>query len=297
MNIIQDDKITTSLEDTGYIQSADGTKLFFRQWLPSETKTPRIVAIIFHGIGYHSEPYRVIGNYLSSKGIIVYGFDTRGHGYSGGERGKMESAGKIRDDIHQIVTFVRQKNSQHKLFLIGESMGGVFVASYAKDHNNEIAGIILIAPSFKVHVSQYLKFKSIALLPVILFFRDQEVLSLVDNRLDESSRDKNWVKDRRADTLALSRVSGNYLSIIQQLNSGWKSDIPGQISVPVLIFHGGEDKIVDKSGSVLFVRALKSTDKELIILPEAPHSILWDDSTPDILAKMHSWILQHNGER
>lgn len=296
MNTIQDNKISTSIGDTGYIESSDGTKLFFRRWLPPKTEKSQFAAIVFHGIGYHSEPYRVIGNYLSNRGIIVYGFDARGHGHSGRERGKMESPEKIHNDINQIVTFVRQTNPQHKLFLIGESMGGGFVASYAKDHNSGIAGIILIAPSFKVHVCQYLKLKSITLFPVLLLLPDQEVLSLIDKKLDESSRDKNWVINRRADTLALSHVSGKYLSIIQQLTSGWKSDIPRQISVPVLILHGAKDKTVDISGSSLFLKALNSKDKELIIIPEAPHTILWDDNTPHVLEKMYSWIRQHDSE-
>src|SRR5881409_611710 len=86
-----------------------------------------------------------------------------------------------------------------------ESMGGALALDYMKD-SSAIAGLILLAPALNVNSAQVFRLGNLPLLPYLLFARRHPAISLVGKRLEESSRDAQWIAERRADPLAYKKV-------------------------------------------------------------------------------------------
>jgi alpha-beta hydrolase superfamily lysophospholipase len=275
----------------GTLTSADSTCLFYRYW-PAQAWNGRAV-IVLHGIGYHSGPYKVIADALNPRGIAVYGLDARGHGLSCGPRGYTGSATEVAQDVAAIVDFVKLQQPHTKVFLMGDSMGCNYALNYAKENSAQLAGLILLAPAFYVDSSQLLNLESALLLPYFLFGHRKPVIDLVGKRLDESSRDPQWIAARRADPLAYKKANFGYLLDIQRLIFGWRRKIAPRVRIPILMMKGGQDRVVSQKDCEVFQKLSASTDKRFEIYADVPHTTLWDPQTPETLGLAGSWILEH----
>jgi acylglycerol lipase len=275
----------------GTLTSTDGTCLFYRSW-PAEDFNGHVV-IVLHGIGYHSGPYKVIADALNPRGISVYGLDARGHGLSCGSRGYTGSAVEVAQDVATMVGFVQREQPGAKVFLLGDSMGGNYALHYAKDCAARIAGLILLAPAFWLDPSQLFDLESALLMPYFLLGHRKPVIDLVGKRLDESSRDPQWIAARRADPLAYKKANFGYLLDIQRLVFGWRRTIAPRVQVPILMIKGGKDHVVSHGDCETFQKLSASTDKRFEVFPDLRHTTLWDPQTPEILERAGSWILKH----
>jgi alpha-beta hydrolase superfamily lysophospholipase len=274
----------------GVITSTDGTCLFYRYWPTAEAWNGHVV-LLLHGIGYHSGPYKVVADALNPRGIDVYGLDARGHGLSCGRRGYLGSPPQVAADVAAMVQFVKRQRPGARIFLVNDSMGCNYALDYAKDHSDQLAGLILLAPAFDVDKRQLFQLNSLLLLPYLFFAHRKPVINLVGHRLQESSRDPQFIAARRTDPLAYKKVSFGYLLDIKRLMGNWKREVAPRIQTPLLMVQGGKDNVVNHKDCVTFERLASSTDKELKIYPEVYHTTLWDPQTPQILKQVGDWIL------
>lgn len=102
-------------------------------------------------------------------------------------------------------------------------------------------------------------------------------------RLEESSRDLQFIAERRADRLAYKKVSFGYLWDIKHLVRNWKSEIAPNLRVPTLIIQGGKDVIVSHKDCEILAR-IKATsgtkDRQYKVFPKTRHTTLWDRIRP-----------------
>jgi len=275
----------------GFVTSADQTRLFYRFWPALEPWNGRTV-IVFHGIGYHSGPYKVIADALNPVGTDVYALDARGHGLSQGRRGFLGTPAQVVEDIASIVQLATQHRASTRIFLLGDSMGADFVLAYAKDNGSGLSGMVLMALALNLDMSQFLSLESLSLMPYFALGRRQPVIDLVGQRLEESSRHEEFIASRRIDPLAYKNVSFGYLMDVQRLVFGWRWRIAPRVHAPTLLVKGGQDRVVSHSECVAFDRLCASKDKNFKIYPDVPHTTLWDPQTPEILDLVGNWILQ-----
>jgi alpha-beta hydrolase superfamily lysophospholipase len=290
-------RLSESVADKhGVLTSSDNTCLFFRFWPAVKNASPERVVVVLHGIGYHSGPYKVIADALNPQGIHVYALDARAHGLSCGRRGYIGTPAQAADDVSTIVRFVKSERPTAKIYLLGESMGGVFALNYVRQNSNQLSGLILLAPALGVNRHQLLEIGNLGLLPDFLFAHRTPAISLIGKRLEESSRDPRFIAERRADPLAYKKVSFGYLSDIQHLVRNWKSAIAPNLNVPTLIVQGGKDVIVSHKDCEILAR-IKGTsgtkDRQYKVFPKTRHTTLWDPDTSEILKFVAQWILEH----
>lgn len=276
----------------GFITSVDQTQLFYRYW-PARAAWNGRVVLVLHGIGYHSAPYKVIADTLNPHGTDVYGLDGRGHGLSQGRRGFVGTSIEVGADVECMIRFVRQQRPAARIFLLGDSMGASLALNYAKRNGRELAGLILLALALNLDMSQYLSLESLSLMPYFALAHREPVISLVGRRLEESTRDSEFVARRRVDPLAYKNVSFGYLLDVQRLVFGWRWKIAPRVHAPTLVIKGGKDRVVSHRECVAFDRFSASADKTFKIYPDVPHTTLWDPETPDILDEVGKWILEH----
>jgi acylglycerol lipase len=276
----------------GFVTSVDQTRLFYRHWPASASWNGRVV-VVLHGIGYHSAPYKVIADALNPQGTEVYGLDARGHGLSQGRRGYVGTSVEVGADVECMIRFVQQQRPEAKIFLLGDSMGADLALNYAKRNSRELAGLILLALALNLDLSQFLSLESLSLMPYFALAHREPVISLVGKRLEESSRDPEFIARRRVDPLAYKNVSFGYLLDVQRIVFGWRWKIAPRVHAPTLLIKGGKDRVVSHKECVAFDKLSASTDKCFQIYPDVPHTTLWDPETPGILELVGKWILQH----
>jgi len=250
------------------------------------------VVVVLHGIGYHSAPYKIIADALNPQGTEVYGLDARGHGLSQGRRGFVGTSVEVGADVECMIGFVQQQRPTAKIFLLGDSMGGDLAINYARRNSRELAGLVLMALALNLDLSQFLSLESLSLMPYFVLGHRKPVINLVGRRLEESSRDPEFIARRRLDPLAYKNVSFGYLLDVQRIVFGWRWKIAPRVHVPTLLIKGGRDRVVSHRECVAFDRLSASTDKSFKVYPEVPHTTLWDPETPGILDVVGKWILE-----
>lgn len=274
-----------------FLNKKDGTSLCYRRWQSNGSE--KSIVLVLHGIGNHSRPYEVVADTLNKHGMTVYACDTRGHGLSSGPKGDVPRGAELCSDIRSIIELIRTEHPGKKLFLAGDSMGGAFALAFAAqpDAATYLDGLVLFAPALRLQLRQFLKLRNVALLPYLFLWQTTPAVSLVDDRLEESSRDQQFISYRREDPLAYKVVSISYLMGIAALANRWKSHIAPLITVPTLVCHGRKDPLIDPEGSRLLYRLLGSKDKSLCFYDDVPHTLLWDPETPHLLEDTAKWIL------
>jgi len=142
---------------------SDGFDLFYRRWKAIGEVERSVICI--HGIGCHSEFFRVMGQDLAADGAEVCALDLRGFGNSKEEtlpRGDTSDFKRHLEDVKEVVDFVRKSHPGKKVYMFGHSLGGCYALWYAADHPDSLDGIILAAPAVvlgpKISRRDYIRF-------------------------------------------------------------------------------------------------------------------------------------------
>jgi len=126
--------------------SRDGLQIACTRW---HSHGPvRGVVQIAHGMGEHIGRYLGTIEALVAGGLIVYGFDPRGHRRTAPSPSRLGDFGAggfdlLVDDMVVLSLIARQEHPDAPLFLLGHRMGSFAAQQYALDHSREIDGLIL----------------------------------------------------------------------------------------------------------------------------------------------------------
>jgi len=277
----------------GLTASSDGTCLFYRYWFPSDQPEPDYIVLLLHGIGLHSGRYEGTAEELNKSGIGVYAVDARGHGLSCGKRGLIPTIAKENRDLSAMFATIRQQHPNAKLFLMAESMGGVFALNYARTNPTDLSGMILMSPVFKLARAQYWHWGALRFFVDYAFRPNAPVVDLSPRTKNESGKTfAKPVVTSPDDSLSFTRVSINYLMGIHKALVHWQIKAP-QIHVATLVMEGERDPIA-KPGSVQHLFDLIATsDKKFSLCPDVMHSLLGNSHSPEILHGVSAWIEGH----
>lgn len=282
--------------DSSYYFISQGDEIFYRKWGELTNSESQKVLLVIHGIGYHSYPFKKIMNYTGNCDILVYAMDLRGHGFSGKTRGTLESNEKVLTDIDNMVSIIKNENPNAPIYLLGTSMGGLYVLGYALSNLNhtDLSGLILSAPVIKIHKSQIFQFSNLKFLWFIIFNQSKTGIHIDDKKLEKSSINQEWIDSRKNDTLALHYVSADYFMEIRKMQKmvKRKSEL-SLISTPVFIQHGKKDKIADIKGSYYVEKKLTNSKAELIVYPNSYHTLFWDNDSNLIISDVVKWCMKN----
>jgi acylglycerol lipase len=231
--------------------SQDGLKLYSREWIPDNSKKKlKGVICIIHGLGEHSGRYSHMAEFFTDKGYIVEALDIRGHGKSDGKRGYSPHYDFIMNDISGFLEEVKNRHAKDKIFLFGHSLGGNFVLNFALRKKPKISAVIasgsLLKPAFKPSAVKVLLGK--------MMYNIMPGLSM-NNGLDINmvSHDPEVVRKYLNDPLVHDRITPRFA--MDFLNAGlWALENAGSISLPLLIMHGGGDRITSAEASSEFAK-------------------------------------------
>ncbi|MFM5983303.1 MAG: lysophospholipase [Sphaerospermopsis kisseleviana] len=279
----------TIYHSVGTFKGVGGIDLYYQNWNPGG-KIRGILALV-HGLGGHSGLYKNIIENLLPQQYAVYGLDLRGHGQSPGQRGYINTWSEFRNDVRTFLKMMQQQQPQIPIFLFGHSMGGMIVLEYALRHPEEISalqGVIAVAPSIgEVGVSP------VRVLLGKMLSRLWPRFSL-NTGLDTTagSRDPKivatYIQDPLRHTRATARFSTEFFTTLAWIHAHaeeWKA--------PLLILHGGADRVVFPEGSEIFYQRVTYPDKLRIEYSGAYHNLHCDLNYREFLSDLSNWMEQH----
>jgi pimeloyl-ACP methyl ester carboxylesterase len=126
--------MTTMLQPASKTATVNGLLLHYLEW--GESDAPPVVCV--HGYTSSAEAFNALARHLRNRCHIV-ALDVRGHGESAWSP---EGAYRYEDQARDLAGFA-DRLQLAKFVLIGTSMGGVISMTFAAEHSERLAGLVL----------------------------------------------------------------------------------------------------------------------------------------------------------
>ncbi|MBN2160792.1 MAG: lysophospholipase [Spirochaetes bacterium] len=270
---------------TGTFIGKGGTEIFFQSW---SVENPKGILVISHGVGEHSGRYFNIIKQLKGSRTSIYALDHRGHGKSGGKRGHVDSFMDYVYDLKLFIDLIKEENSNMPLVLLGHSMGGVIACKYAMTYSEDINALVLSSAGFIASVEVAGWKKSFGK----VFSRYAPAFTMATG-LDAKllSHDADVVDAYENDRLVHGKVSARWY--IEFVASGQECLVRApELRMPLFVFHGKDDKIVDYRGSEAVFKSSSSTQKELHLFDGLYHETMNEKQNAKVLKTVAQWIIR-----
>ena len=269
-------------ETTKNLTAKDGIELFIRENIPPQYKA---MICIVHGFGEHSGRYAHVADFFNKNGYAVLAMDNRGHGKSGGKRGHTPSLESYLDDIDMFLNYAKTKNESVPLFLYGHSMGGNLILNYVIQRQPKILrGLIATSPWIRLAFEP----KPI-LITMGKLMRSIFPTFTQDSGLDVNgiSRDKAVVGAYINDPLVHSKITAS-AGMGMTDSAAFLNTYKGQMSIPTLIVHGTNDKLISQAASEEFANRVTNIDyKKWVGLYHETHN---EPEKMDVLQDILQWV-------
>jgi alpha-beta hydrolase superfamily lysophospholipase len=270
--------------------AADGENIAIHDWPLPEIWPDQAIqgtVIIVHGLGEHAFRYAHVAQFLNEQSFHVRAYDQYGHGESGGSRGSIPSEMRLVDDLADVVDDTRRSmKPAQRLILLGHSMGGLVVASFARQQMRPVDGIVLSSPALDPGLNTMQKMM-LATLP--RFMPNLRV----DNglKVDKLSRDPAVVQAYKNDPFVHKKISARLAKFIADEGAQVIAAAPKWLT-PTLLMYAGQDALVSPAGSRAFAAAAPKHHVRSHCFEPMYHEIFNDPDRAQVFEKMQSWLKQ-----
>ena len=252
-------------------KTPDGASLREYHWSPvggSAAGSP--VVVIVHGYGEHFRRYDELASFFLKRGYAVSGFDWRGHGRSGGQRGFIRSFELYVDDLLRFLEALDARYRGRPLALLGHSTGGLMSLRALQRGAPQVAALILTNPLLRLAEPQRVVPDWLA-----------RALSFVVPRLPipsgidaaELTHDPAWVARTRLDPLC-HRVATPRWSWSTTLAGRRAMAEAASVQVPTLVVGSGEDRLAEPRAVRELFERLGGEDTEWVFREHDYHEVL-----------------------
>ena len=254
-------------EAQGHFKMTDGFDLFYRHWRAVGESKKSVVCI--HGLGGHSEDFRVVGQDLAEDEIEVYALDLRGFANSKEEalpKGDTSDFKRHLQDVDEVVDFIRKRHPKNKVYMFGYSLGALYTLWYSANHPDTIDGIILAAPAWVGFMPRRFRIK----IPFMCLFAPKSFYDSYKN-WSHDFKESEEGKIIRQDPLYTTKRSWRWLGGVKRTLSDKALQNASQTEKPTLIILGEKDDVSIRNGANQLFESLATKDKTIQTFPDADH--------------------------
>ncbi len=272
------------------LSTDDGLPLFLHDWPHA---SPRGTVLIVHGLGEHGGRYGHVAAQLNAGGWRVLAHDQRGHGRSGGDRGRIASDDALLRDLALVIDAARAAQPG-PLLLLGHSMGGLIAARFVAEGLQpqpaawwrDVQGLVLSSPALAIAMNPIQKLMLATLGPLAPHLA-------VGNGLNPAwvSRDPAVVAAYVADQLVHDRITPRLTrfivdggEVVRRLAPRWR--------VPTLLMWAGSDRCVAPSGSADFAAAAPKAVVQSQLFEPLFHEIFNEPEQAQVFERLQAWLQQ-----
>lgn len=260
------------------------TQLFCQSWIPDSN--PKANIVIAHGLAEHCDRYQHVAEDFCAAGYAVFALDHVGHGRSEGERCFIKRFSDFVVPLRTFVLSIKKESPTLPIFLLGHSMGGLIVGNYLLDYQSDVNGALFSAPAVMAHRQPPLLQKIRMILTAVLSPK-KGVLQLDARGV---SRNPEVVKLYQNDPLVYNGALPAGLLLQMTLAMSRLQKQAKNISVPVLIMQGEQDKLVNPKGATALFESVSSQDKHIELYPACYHEIVNEPEYPSAKTLMLNWL-------
>lgn len=265
------------------IKTIPRTDVLYRKWGEPNSKA---VLLAVHGLGAHSERWDFLAQHFLKKSIATYALELKGFGETKGVQGHISSFKTYYSDILQVVNVIKKENPGEKIFIIGESMGGLISFLLGASGLQFFSGLICISPAFK----SVLKFSLLDRLNIYIALLHNTKKSFnvpFDSKM--CTRDTAYQKKMDSDKREL-RIATAWLLLHIVFQQFHAKRLARKINLPVLFLLPGQDALVSTKESRKVFKKLKISDKQIIEYPELRHALSIELDREKVFEDIWTWL-------
>ncbi|XP_017232785.2 caffeoylshikimate esterase [Daucus carota subsp. sativus] len=273
-------------------------KIFTQSWRPEVDESTRLRGFVGMIHGYTAESswlFELSAVAIAKSGFLVSALDLQGHGFSEGYPGHIPNIQHVVEDCIQFFDSVRAENPGIPAFLYGESLGGAIAILLSLRQKKEWSGLILHGAMCGVSKSIKPIWPIEMLLPVaaciapkwkIVITRPPESMSYKEAWKQKLAA-KSPNRGRLASGKPLAATALEFLRVCEYIEKNCH-----EIEVPLMVVHGGEDRVCEAKSAQQFYEMVSSKDKSLEIVKGMWHMLIGEsnETVELVFGNIISWI-------
>jgi len=266
------------------MKSDEATGIIYRQW---QASSPRAVLLLVHGLGGHSGRWDFLADYFLNRDFASYAIELKGFGETEALAGHISSFNIYFKDISSLRDIIKKEHPGKKIFIVGESLGGLIAFLLAADKPEFFDGLICISPAFKSKlkfpIPEYLLvFFSAIVNPTRQFNMPFDSAMVTQDEACQKKMDT----DPREHRFATASLLVNTAFAMSRAGM-----VKNRISVPLLFLLADDnDALVDAIVSKKIFAGLKVEDKKLIQYPGMRHALSIEKDREKIFEEILKWL-------
>jgi len=271
------------MAESQVIKSDQKTGILYQSW---NIASSRAVFLLVHGLGAHSGRWEPLAQFFLQQNIASYALELQGFGQTQGIKGHIDSFDTYFDDILSLARIICKEYPDKKIFLIGESFGGLLSYLLAHRAPELFSGLVCIAPAFSIRIQ-------VSLWDYIWvffnLFKNPKKQFKVNFVGEMCTRDPQYQEQIDTDFKEHRLVSAQFiLNYFYAQRSVRK--IATKLSIPALFLIPIQDKLVNPHASKVVFYRLWAQDKEMIKYPEMFHALSVELDKEKVFDDILKWM-------
>ncbi|MDD5679894.1 MAG: alpha/beta fold hydrolase, partial [Candidatus Omnitrophica bacterium] len=259
------------------------TGIMYRKW---EAPSSKAVFLLVHGLGAHSARWEFLAEMFLFHSVTSYAIELRGCGETPDLQGHIDSFDIYYDDIDSLLRIIVRENPGKKIFLVGESLGGLIAYIAALKKPDLFAGLIALSPAFstrfKLNILDYFRF----LFPLLYNPKKQHKMPFTSNMCTRDTTYETVMDaDHREHRLATSKFIINLLLAQRQAKS-----LKDRKDMHILFLLSGDDQLVNPEISKMIFEKLTAGDKTIIQYPDMRHALSVELGKEKVAQDILKWL-------
>lgn len=244
----------------------------YRKWGAPD---PRCVFLLVHGLGAHSERWENMAGFFLQRAISSYAIDLS----------EFNCVRCYYSEILRIREIVRKNNPGKKVFLVGESLGGLASFLFTAEHPGLFNGLVCISPAF-VSRKTFKFYETIKMLAPIIYNPSKKVALPLDSSM--CTRDMDYRKKLDSDPREYRSASVRLIFDILVAQARVKSRSKN-MNTPVLFLVSGNDLIVDPGASKKVFDIIPAKDKTFLEFSGMYHALSIELGKEAVFEELFKW--------
>jgi acylglycerol lipase len=263
-------------------------------WKRKNDNAPRAIFVGLHGGCLHGRSFDAMAKQLAAQDVMFVSLDMRGYGkwYHNGygtEEDKTFNYTRTIEDIRRLLTALRAQYPGVPVYPIGESLGANMSLVIGYRMPELVEGIILVSPYF---VARKFVEPEMAKTAAQILLHPKTEVDMAPYLRTRLAHKAEYSLKQIKDPLGRDQQTVKELGQSMMLNwSGRRKVDDLNPKVAVLMIHGEKDDLCNPKGTQKAFRRVTTTNKKLVILPDAGHLIV---EAPEVnknaLAALDQWV-------